>query len=108
MTGTAAATTWVDVPAGHPFGIQTLPYGSIAGPEGRRVAVAVGEHVLDLTAAAEALLPERAGLFADGTLDGLLAAGPDAWAQGRAAVTTWLTDDAHPRTRQPPPAPPAA
>jgi fumarylacetoacetase len=101
MTGTAAATTWVDVPAGHPFGIQTLPYGSVAGPGGQRVAVAIGEHVLDLTAAAEALLPERAGLFADGTLDGLLAAGPDTWAQVRAAVTGWLTDDAHRRTVEP-------
>jgi fumarylacetoacetase len=108
MTGTAAATTWVDVPAGHPFGIQTLPYGSVAGPGGQRVAVAIGEHVLDLTAAAEALLPERAGLFADGTLDGLLAAGPDTWAQVRAAVTGWLTDDAHRGTVEPLLAPAAA
>jgi fumarylacetoacetase len=97
VTGTATPTTWVDVPADHPFGIQTLPYGSVAG----RVAVAIGEHVLDLTAATEALLPERAGLFADGTLDGFLAAGPDAWAQVRAAVTGWLTDDAHRRTLDP-------
>jgi fumarylacetoacetase len=108
VTGTAAPTTWVDVPADHPFGLQTLPYGSVAGPGGRRVGVAIGEHVLDLTAAAEALLPERAGLFADGTLDGFLAAGPDAWAQVRAAVTDWLTDDAHRRTVEPLLAPAAA
>jgi fumarylacetoacetase len=102
VTGTETApTTWVDVPVGHPFGIGTLPYGSVDGPDGPRVAVPIGDRVLDLTAAARALLPERAGLFATGTLDGLLGAGPDVWAEVRAAVTTWLTDDAHRDTVEP-------
>ena len=93
MTVDALPRTWLDIAAGHPFGIQTLPYGSVQLPDGPRVGVAVGEHVLDLTAASAVLLPERAGLFTGGTLDGLLAAGPRAWAEVRAAITTWLTDE---------------
>jgi fumarylacetoacetase len=101
VTGPAVPTTWLDVPVEHPFGIATLPYGSVAHPDGPRVGVAIGEHVLDLTAASAALLPARAGLFAAGTLDGLLAAGPQAWAEVRAAVTDWLTDPAHRRAVEP-------
>ncbi|MGP4109852.1 fumarylacetoacetase [Streptomyces sp. 4N509B] len=83
---------------GHPFGPQTLPYGSFTTP-GRpepRLGVRVGdERVLDLTAAAEPLLPEHAPLLEEGTLDRLLAAGPETWARVRAAVTEWLTEGRH-------------
>jgi fumarylacetoacetase len=85
-------------PAGGPFGIETLPYGSFTTPGlagGWRVGVAYGAHVLDLTAASAVLLPEHAGLFAAGTLDGLLGAGPEVWARVRAAVTEWLTEERH-------------
>ena len=89
--------TWLDVPRTHPFGIQTLPYGSFTTPDGPvpRVGVAIGDDVLDLTAAAATLLPEHAGLFAAGVLDPLLAAGPPVWAAVRAAVTEWLTEPRH-------------
>ncbi|MGP3967124.1 fumarylacetoacetase [Streptomyces sp. 6N223] len=73
----------------------TLPYGSFttADQPGRpRVGVARGDTVLDLTAASASLLPEHAALFAAGTLDPLLAAGPEAWARVRAAVTGWLVE----------------
>jgi fumarylacetoacetase len=95
--------TWLGVPATHPFGVQTLPYGSFttAGAPRPRVGVAIGEHVLDVTAAAAALLPAHAHLFAAGSLDALLAAGPPAWAAVRAAVTGWLTDDRHRGTVEP-------
>lgn len=86
-------TTWLGVPDDHPFGIQTLPYGSVLFPDGPRVGVAVGDHVLDLTSAVRTLLPARCWELAAGTLDRLLAAGPAVWAEIRAAVTTWLTDD---------------
>ena len=64
-----------DLDPAHPFGITTLPYGSftIGGPA--RVGVAIGERVLDLGAAATALLPARADLFAAGTLDGFTETG---------------------------------
>ncbi|WP_207930924.1 fumarylacetoacetase [Streptomyces sp. 8K308] len=81
----------------HPFGPGTLPYGSFTAPGSPdpRVGVAIGDLVLDLTAAARALLPADAALFAAGTLDGLLAAGPAAWARVRARITEWLTDERH-------------
>jgi fumarylacetoacetase len=92
---TGGLSTWLDIPRTHPFGVQTLPYGSFTTPDAPRprVGVAIGDAVLDVTAAAAALLPGRAGLFAAGTLDALLAAGPQAWAEVRAAVTMWLTEE---------------
>src|SRR6266568_1161876 len=90
------AAQWLAVPAGHPFGLQTLPYGSFSDAHHaarRRVGVAVGDRVLDLTAAAERLLPGRAADFSSGHLDRFLAAGDAAWAQVRAALTEWLSHD---------------
>lgn len=85
--------TWLaDAHAG--MGVHALPYGSFSTGGVRRVGVAVGEHVLDLGAAATRLLPEHAELFHDGTLDRLLAAGPRAWQEVRSAVAAWLTDPA--------------
>jgi fumarylacetoacetase len=55
--------------------------------------VAIGDRVLDLTSAAERLLPGRAHLFSSGNLDRFLAAGDMAWAQVRADITFWLTQD---------------
>jgi fumarylacetoacetase len=95
--GTAPGGTagWTGVTAGHPFGLHTLPYGVFtdAAREQPRVGVAVGDAILDLTAAAAALLPEHLGLFGGGSLDTLLAAGRRTWTAVRAALTEWLTDD---------------
>src|SRR5690242_10667270 len=87
---------WLAIPDSHSFGLQTLPYGSFSNarhPAARRVGVAVGDRVLDLTAASERLLPGRAADFATGSLDRFLAAGDGAWAQVRAALTEWLSED---------------
>jgi fumarylacetoacetase len=87
---------WLAVPAGHPFGLQTLPYGSFSDahqPSRRRVGVAIGDRVLDLTAAAGRLLPGRVAEFSSGSLDRFLAAGDRAWSQVRAALTEWLSED---------------
>jgi fumarylacetoacetase len=92
----ARPSDWLGIPADHPFGLQTLPYGSFSDahhPSRRRVGVAVGDHVLDLTAAAGRLLPGRIAEFAAGSLDHFLAAGDMAWAQVRAALTDWLSQD---------------
>jgi fumarylacetoacetase len=86
------AGSWA-VPDGHPFGVHTLPYGCFTAGGAPRVGVAVGDRVLDLSEAARVLLPGHAGLFAGGTLDPLLAAGPAVWAQVRDAVGGWLLDD---------------
>jgi fumarylacetoacetase len=66
------------------FGLDNLPYGSVIDQQGRRrAAVRYDTSVLDLTD----LAPE---LFETGTLDRLLAAGPDVWSQVRARVTEVL------------------
>ena len=85
---------WLDVPADAPWDTDVLPYGSfrLGDDQQRRVGVAIGDRVLDLTTAAEHLLPERAALFSEGNLDGLLAAGRPVWDQVREAVLSWLSD----------------
>ncbi len=95
QTQTAA---WLAVPADHPFGLGALPYGSFTTadrPAEPRVGVAIGDHVLDLSAATTRLLPERARLFNSGKLDAFLAAGNGAWAQVRADIVSWLSGDAY-------------
>ena len=89
---------WLAIPAGHPFGLQTLPYGSFSDvrhPAHRRVGVAIGDRVLDLSAASDRLLAGRAADFNSGSLDRFLAAGDRAWAQVRAALTEWLSRDSY-------------
>jgi fumarylacetoacetase len=93
----ATGASWVGLPADHPFGLHTLPYGAFtdtARPH-PRVGVAVGEAILDLTAASAVLLPQHAALFRGGTLDALLAAGRRTWSAIRAALTRWLSDEQH-------------
>jgi fumarylacetoacetase len=92
----AQAADWLGVGPDHPFGLATLPYGSYTAAhhaEEFRVGVAIGDGVLDLTTATERLLPGRAHLFSSGSLDDFLGAGDGAWAQVRAEVTSWLSED---------------
>ena len=88
---------WLGLSPDDPYGLHNLPYGSFSTADSppARIGVAVGGHVLDLTAAAERLLPAHAPALAGGTLDGLLTAGPQAWSEVRAALTDWLTDEQH-------------
>jgi fumarylacetoacetase len=92
------AADWVGVPAGHPFGLATLPYGVFSTadqPTQPRIGVAIGDKILDLTAATARLLPGRAHLFGEGTLNPFMAAGDGAWAQVRADLVTWLSGDTY-------------
>ena len=90
------ACDWLEIPDGHPFGLQTLPYGSFSNvhhPARRRVGVAIGDRVLDLSTAIERLVPGRAADFSEGNLNRFLAAGDAAWAQVRADLLAWLSQD---------------
>src|SRR5580658_7522907 len=90
------AAGWLGIRPDHPFGLAALPYGSYTAAhhaEVYRVGVAIGDRVLDLTTAADRLLPGRAHLFRSGSLDDFLAAGYSAWAQVRADITGWLSRD---------------
>jgi fumarylacetoacetase len=97
MPGTSAAA-WLGVPPGHPFGLQTLPYGTFTTrdrPTELRTGVAIGDRVLDLSAATYRLIAGRADLFAAGRLDAFLDAGDLAWAQIRTEIIHWLSNDAY-------------
>jgi fumarylacetoacetase len=88
------AAAWLAVPPDHSFGLGTLPYGSFTTadrPAEPRAGVAIGDRVLDLSAATARLLPGRAHLFSTGKLDAFLAAGDGAWAQVRADIVSWLS-----------------
>ena len=92
----AQAAAWLGVAPDHPLGLGALPYGSYTAAhhaEVFRVGVAIGDTVLDLTTATDRLLPGRAHLFTSGSLDQFLDAGEAAWAQVRAEVTSWLSDE---------------
>ena len=87
-------TPWLDLSPDDPRGLHVLPYGSFrtAASAHPRVGVAVGAQVLDLTAASVELAPGTAPMFADGTLDRLLAAGHRTWADVRSLVRSWFDD----------------
>jgi len=92
----AQAAGWLGIEPGHPFGLQTLPYGSFTTPDRPnepRTGVAVGDRVLDLSAATDRLLASRAHLFSSGRLDPFLKAGDLAWEQIREAIMAWLSRD---------------
>jgi fumarylacetoacetase len=77
-------------------GLEALPYGVfVTGTSGPHLGVAIGDRVLDLTAAAPYVLPQRAHLLTGPTLDPLLAAGRPVWAEVRAAVREALTEERH-------------
>ncbi|MGO4599526.1 fumarylacetoacetase [Terrabacter sp. 2RAF25] len=105
MTLPAQPTTWLDVPADHPFGINTLPYGvfSTSDDPTRRVGVRIAELVLDVGAVAA--IGRDAGLVGDGpdlatawltpSLNAFLALGRPAWSVAREWLTEVLTDEVH-------------
>ncbi len=66
------------------FGLENLPYGVFSVDGGpRRIGVRLGSGVVDLA--------PLGGLFAAGSLDPLLAAGPDEWTAARARVVEHVT-----------------
>lgn len=85
---------WIAVPDGHPFGIANLPYGVFTTTEDPtpRIGVAIGDHVLDAGAVAQATGSDHATLLSAADLNPLMAAGRPVWTTVRAEITAWLTD----------------
>ena len=85
--------TWLDLAADTGFGIANLPFGVFSTePDGeRRVGVAVGDHVLDVSR----LDVPAAGDLGRPTLNPLMARGPATWAALRTRLRDLLTDPAH-------------
>lgn len=79
---------------GSNFPIQNLPYGVFSvGGGSRRVGVAIGDSILDLTALEEtgALTPNSGKpVFADGVLNPLMALPQLVWSQTRSAIANLL------------------
>ena len=95
-------STWADVPADHPFGIATLPYGVFSNRSGpRRVGVRIGERVLDVAAAARDGGMESWTAWEGQSLNGFLDQGRASWDAGRAWLTMVLTDDSYRATVEP-------
>lgn len=90
---------WLAVPADHPFGIGNLPYGVYTTTEdpAPRVGVAIGDHVLDAGAVAQATGSDHATVLSAADLNPLMAAGRAVWTTVRAEITAWLTDTAYRR-----------
>ncbi|CAK4082312.1 unnamed protein product [Aphanomyces euteiches] len=89
--------TFVHVPANSDFPIQNLPYGIFStreNPEHKRVGVAIGDSVLDLSVlAAEGHFPFDATFFAEPTLNSFMAAGKTTWDAARATIQRLLSTD---------------
>ena len=98
-------TTWLDVPADHPFGIHNLPYGvfSTSRDATRRVGVRIGDAVLDAGAVAAigrdggqlGAGPDLATAWQTASLNAFLGLGRPAWTIAREWLTEILTDDMH-------------
>jgi fumarylacetoacetase len=85
--------TWVEGAAGSAYDVDNLPY-AVDGTRGT-VVVRIGDHALDLGAAARDLRPEWAPLLDVTSLNAFMAAGPETWAAVRAWVVDLLTDASH-------------
>ena len=97
MSEAVATRGWLEVPHGHQFGLEHLPYGAFShgGDPTPRVGVRVGDLVLDLTGVTASLGHPHARILDGGNLDRLLESGPQVWADLRAQVTTWLSSGDH-------------
>lgn len=91
---TTTPTSWVPGAAGSGFDVDHLPYGVFArSGEHPRVAVRIGDQVLDLSVVAAADMVDTHALFDQPTLNPFMAAGPTVWASTRAWITGLLTDE---------------
>ncbi|MBA3251213.1 MAG: fumarylacetoacetase [Geodermatophilaceae bacterium] len=89
--------SWLDLPPGSPYGIETLPYGVFSdSPDSPRVGVRFGDQVLDLAAVAEQTGQEHADVFAQPSLNALMTLGTTRCSEIRSWVRSLFLD----RSRQ--------
>jgi fumarylacetoacetase len=92
----APATTWLDLPADHPFGVHNLPYGIFSAKDlAPRVGVRIGEHVLDVGRCAELAGMESGEVWLAPSLNLFLSQGRQAWGAAREWLTEQLTNEMH-------------
>jgi fumarylacetoacetase len=91
-----ARRSWVDSAQGHPdFPIQNLPFGVFrrAGTGTAKVGVAIGDQILDLTAVTHfsGAAAKAAQACGTGSLNALMALGPEYWSALRSEVSALLS-----------------
>src|SRR5258708_22313801 len=76
------------------FPIQNLPYGVFESAKDARIGIAIGDHILDVRACAEAglLTPEIAAACTSDSLNAWMALGPGRWSALRRRVTELLAE----------------
>lgn len=93
-----ARRSWVDSAQEHPdFPIQNLPFGVFRRRSGgpATVGIAIGDQILDLTAVTDfpATAAQAAEACRTGSLNRLMALGPESWSALRREVSTLLSVD---------------
>lgn len=84
--------SWVEVPAESHFPIQNLPYGVFSGGGDARVGVRIGDFAIDLVALHDGGLLPGANVYDRPFINDLMALGPRAWHEIRAALIDILRD----------------
>ncbi|MBP6825384.1 MAG: fumarylacetoacetase, partial [Saprospiraceae bacterium] len=89
-------TSWLPIPTGSDFSLYNLPFGVFHTGDGRaRAGIAVGDHIVDLAAAAESgLFGKRRffkKIFEQPTLNEFIALGKPVTGRIRRKVQDWLT-----------------
>jgi fumarylacetoacetase len=84
-------SSWVEGTHDSAFGLDNLPYGLFSTVDAApRLGARIGDHVLDLRAAADAgMLPPEC---AANSLNPLMAAGRERWSEVRSAIQSMLSD----------------
>ncbi|KAM8887809.1 fumarylacetoacetase [Synchiropus picturatus] len=89
--------SFIPVPANSDFSFQNLPYGvfSTADNPRRRIGVAIGDQILDLSVILSLfqgpLMSKNQGVFEQPTLNAFMALGFEAWKETRATLKTLLS-----------------
>ena len=86
----AAMRSFIPVDADSDFPIQNLPFGAFRDGDATRLAVRIGEHVVDLHALAAAGVFGRDDIthaFSQSTLNAFMGLGRDAWRNARETLT---------------------
>lgn len=89
-------TSWLSIPQDSDFSLQNLPFGIFRSAAGApRAGIAIGDHIVDLAAAAEAgLFGKRRffkKIFEQPTLNDFIALGKPVTGRVRRKVQEWLT-----------------
>jgi fumarylacetoacetase len=86
--------SWVPVSPDSDFPLENLPYGVFDAGSGRRIGVAIGDHVLDLFALADVGLIPYGETLQDTDLNRFLALGREPWHETRVRLMELLAEDA--------------